>query len=147
MIAIYEDQGGDLRPDDYDPVSVYDDGEWLVDHGGYSTYYPEGTPEAAIASQIDGPSAVAVEVTGERDAVLNDVSKAEDQQPSGEVESVTDRANDSESGEDATPAWQVPSETEKDRVGPPMSSTLADFEVTEVETDPSDEDDEDGEEP
>ena len=130
MIAIYEDQQGELRPDDFEPVSVYDEGEWVVDRGGYSTYYPEGTPEDAIAAQLDGPDPVAVEVTEDADALLNEIQKS-DEHTDGEASSVTEREVDSESGEDAQAPWQT-SEEEKS-IGAPRSSTLADFDVFNVD--------------
>lgn len=71
MIAIYEDQGGDLLPDDYRPTALYDGdrGEWLAGGDAWEDYYPPGTPEDVLAGQLDGPATVAVEVD-DADAVL-----------------------------------------------------------------------------
>lgn len=72
MIAIYEDAGAEYSPEDYEPTAVYD-GEWIVDINGWSDIYEEGTPEDAIAQQLDGPSAVAVEVTERPDELIETV--------------------------------------------------------------------------
>lgn len=67
MIAIYKDMGGQLRPDDYEPVAAFDDDDgWVFDHDDFETYYPEErTTEAILAQQIDGPHNTAVDITDE----------------------------------------------------------------------------------
>lgn len=77
MIAIYEDHGGDYDPDDYEPVALYDDGEWLAGGDEWEPYYPTGTPEDAIKAQLDGPSPVVVEVTEGADDLKEQIAKAD----------------------------------------------------------------------
>ena len=108
-IAIYEDHGGELHPDDYAPVSVYADGEWLVDEGGYEPYYPAGTDPAAIADQVDGPAAVAVVLESDPSAVAAEVG----------VEKAWEKS-ERKGGPNAT-------------IRPLEAETLADFEVTVVD--------------
>lgn len=74
MIAIYEDRGGEMNPDDYEPTALYD-GEWLAGGEEWEPYYPEGTPEEVLASQLDGPATVAVEVTEGSDELLDQIGK------------------------------------------------------------------------
>lgn len=75
MIAIYEDKGGDLDPDDYYPTAVYDNGQWLAGGDEWEDFYPAGTPESEISEQLTGPSVVAVEVTDNPDSLLDDIEK------------------------------------------------------------------------
>lgn len=75
MIAIYEDAGGEYRPDDYVPTALYDDGEWIAGGEEWEPYYPAGTDEAVIAGQLDGPDPVVVEVTEGSDAILESIEK------------------------------------------------------------------------
>jgi hypothetical protein len=147
MIAVYEDTGGELNPDDYEPTGLYGDGEWLADGDEWEQYYPAGTPEEEIAARLDGPSPVVVEVTEGSDEIQSQIEKTlGDGLEEGETSSTTDRANDGHEGNDETdPPWAT-SQTErtaKDAVGPPQSTLLGVGDDVTVLDD--EEDDEEGE--
>lgn len=90
MIAIYEDQGGDLDPEEFEPTALYDGEEWIAGGDEWEDYYPEGTPEDAISSQLDGPSVVAVEVTEGSDEILDAIQKDKVGPPQAETMGVGD---------------------------------------------------------
>lgn len=136
MIAVYEDQSGEYDPDDYQPTGLYDDNEWLADVANWSTFYPPGTPEEVIAEQLDGPSAVAVEVTEGSDELIEEIEKGE-KPTEASMDLQTDRENDGK-----TPPWAQPEEKAKDgdddpsMVGVGGEVTLVDLEnVEEIEED------------
>lgn len=141
-LAIYEDQGGDYDPDDYEPTALYDGDNWVAGGEKWEQYYPAGTSEEEIAQQLTGPSAVAVEVTGDPDAVLADIDKG--QEPGeASMDVLTDRTNDSEE-----PPW-AKSREKRSGVGPPMSSTLGvgdEATILDWGAEPSDEEEVDDEE-
>lgn len=144
MIAIYEDQGGDLNPDDYEPTALYDGSEWVAGGDEWEPYYPEGTPEETIAAQIDGPDPVAVEVTEGSDELLSEIEKTTDPEPvDGETSDTTERENDGH-GDETDPPWATASETREktqNNVGG-LQSTLLDVGNDVTVADEDEEDDE-----
>lgn len=123
MIAIYEDMRGDYDPDDYYPTALYDNGQWLAGEEEWSPYYPSGTSEEEIAAQIDGPSAVAVEVETSPDDLLDDIEKAD----TTDFDVQTERENDGDGEDgDSRPPWAIPTEEreEKGTVQAPQATLL-----------------------
>lgn len=148
MIAIYEDTRGDLNPDEFAPTALYDDGEWLAGGEEWEPYYPEGTPEEAIAAQLDGPSPVAVEVTEGSDELLAEIEKTVgDGVEEGETSSITDRNNDGhDESEETGPPWATSKaqRAAKDVVGPTQATLLGvGDEVTVVDEEDDDNPDRD----
>jgi hypothetical protein len=80
MIAIYEDQGRDYKQEDYEPVAVFADGEWLADAEGWEDRYPADISEEGIAQHLTGPNPVVVEVTENADELIERVQQREEQQ-------------------------------------------------------------------
>lgn len=125
MIAIYEDTGGDLSPDEFAPTALYDDGEWLAGGDEWEPYYPAGTPESEIAAQLDGPTPVAVEVTEGSDELVRQIEKTVgDGIEEGEMSDVTERENDGHD-EETQPPWAT-SKAEKNSqsIGPTQATLL-----------------------
>lgn len=147
MIAIYEDTGGEYRPDDYAPTALYDDGEWVAGGEEWAAYYPPGTPEAVIAGQLDGPSPVVVEVTEGADELRERIAKTTDPEPvDGETSSETDRNNDGHEGGDTKPPWatnQRDREKNSQSIGPTQATLLGvgdEVTVVDGEDDPEEDD-------
>jgi len=129
MIAIYEDTGGDLNPDEFAPTALYDDGEWLAGGEEWEPYYPAGTSEEEIAAQLDGPDPVAVEVTEGSDELLSQIEKTRVQNDPADAEFdvITEIDNDDQDGD---PPWASTRDERHEReknsqsIGPTQSTLL-----------------------
>jgi hypothetical protein len=146
MIAIYADRGGEFRPDEFGPVALYDDGEWLAGGDEWEPYYPSGTPEAEIGAQLDGPDPVAVEVTEGPDELLAAIEKTTDSEPvDAPTTSTTERNNDGHEGNDGTAPFWARSDDDEEKnsqsIGPTQSTLMGvgdDVTVVDDEDDPED---------
>lgn len=124
MIAIYEDTGGDMNPDEFTPTALYDDGEWVAGGDEWKPYYPPGTPEAEITSQLDGPTSVAVEVTEGPDELIRQIEKTiGDGIDEGETTSEIDRENDGHD-EESAPPWATSKAERQSSIGPTQATLL-----------------------
>lgn len=112
MIAIYKDARGDYDPDDYYPVALYDNGQWLAGGDEWDDYYPSGTSEEVIAEQMDGPTYVGVEVTEAPDELLDEIEKSN---PDASMDVSTDVENDTDEEDD---------DEDDASIGPPQASLL-----------------------